>query len=67
MSKEVTVQMTLEWTFNKRDWSAEKKHMEEIVNNPKLILGYDVINSIFMLNDLDYPTAKEIKVINANK
>jgi len=63
----VTVQMTLEWTFNKMDWSAEKKHMEEIVNNPKLILGYDVINSIFMLNDLDYPTAKEIKVIDANK
>ena len=59
--------MTLEWTFNKMDWSAEKKHMEEIVNNPKLILGYDVINSIFMLNDLDYPTAKEIKVIDANK
>jgi len=67
MSKEVTVQMTLEWTFNKRDWSAEKKHMEELKANPKLILGYDVVNSIFMLNDLDYPAAKEIKVIYADK
>ena len=62
MSKEVTVQMTLEWTFNKRDWSGEKKHMEELKANPKLVLGYDTLNSIFMLNDLDYPTAKEIKV-----
>ena len=59
--------MTLEWTFDKRDWSAEKKQMEELKANPRLVLGYDTINSIFMLNDLDYPAAKEIKVIYDNK
>jgi hypothetical protein len=67
MIKEVTVHMTLEWTFDKRDWSAEKKQMEELEANPKLVLGYDTINSIFMLNDLDYPTAKEIKVTYYDK
>ena len=59
--------MTLEWTFNKREWSSEKKHMEELEANPKLVLGYDTISSIFMLNDLDYPTAKDIKVTYNDK
>jgi hypothetical protein len=35
--------------------------------DPRLVLGYDTINSIFMLNDLDYPAAKEIKVLYADK
>tara|TARA_R110000765_G_scaffold270080_1_gene368911 strand:- start:570 stop:767 length:198 start_codon:yes stop_codon:yes gene_type:complete len=65
MSKEVTVQMTLEWTFTQRSWSAEKSHREELEDNPKLVLGYDTINSLHMLNDLDYPQLKDCKVTNA--
>jgi len=41
--------------------------MEELKANPKLVLGYDTISSIFMLNDLDYPTAKDIKVTYNDK
>jgi len=60
--KEVTVQMTLEWSFTKKEWSDEKKQLEELKNNPSVVLGYDTLYSLFMLNDLDYPSAKNIKV-----
>ena len=62
MTKEVTVQFTLEWTFNQRDWSDEQKHIEELKKEPKVILGDDLIHALFMLNDLDYPSLTECKV-----
>ena len=65
MSKQVTVQLTMEWTFNQRDWSAEKKHIEELKNNTKVVLEFDTIHSLHMLNDLDYPKLKECKVTSA--
>jgi hypothetical protein len=60
--KEVTVQMTLEWSFTKKEWSDEKEQLKELKDNPNLVLGYDTLHSLFMLNDLDYPSAKNIKV-----
>ena len=65
MSKQVTVQLTMEWTFDQRDWSAEKKHIEELKNNTKVVLEFDTIHSLHMLNDLDYPKLKECKVTSA--
>ena len=64
--KEITVQMTLEWSFTKKEWSDEKKQLEQLRDNPSLVLGYDTLHSLFMLNDLDYPYAKNIKVKYAN-
>mgnify|MGYP003663374773 CR=1 FL=1 len=54
--KKVTVQLTVEWTFDQKQWSEEKKHIDMLINDPKLCFGYDTINSLFVLNDLDYPT-----------
>ena len=65
MSKQVTVQLTMEWTFNQRDWSAEKKHINEMKENPKLVFGYDTVHSIHILNDLDYPKITKCKVTGA--
>jgi len=65
MSKQVTVQLTMEWTFNQRDWSAEKKHIEELKDKPKLVFEFDTVHSLHMLNDLDYPKIKNCKVTSA--
>jgi len=63
MAKEVTVQLTLEWTFNRKKWSDEECHIKMLEEDPKLTFDYDIINSIFVLNDLDYPSIKDCKVI----
>jgi len=62
MAKEVTVQLTLEWSFTKKEWSDEQKHIEELQNDPRIILGDDVLSSLHMLNELDYPSLKKCKV-----
>ena len=62
MSKEIKVQLTLEWSFTERDWSREKKHIEELKDTPSVVLGNDTINALFMLNDIDYPQLKDCKV-----
>ena len=62
MKKQVTVQMTLEWTFDQLSWSQEKKHLQELQGIPEIILGNDVLNSLHMLNDIEVPTLKEVKV-----
>ncbi len=66
MSKEIKVRMTLEWTFDKREWSAEQKHIKELSTDTDRVLGYDTLNSLYMLNDITRPQASNIKVINAN-
>jgi len=65
MKKQVTVQMTLEWTFGQNSWSAEKKHIKELEEIPEIILSNDVLNSLYMLNDIEVPELKKVKV-NAN-
>jgi hypothetical protein len=60
---EITVEMTLSWTINKKDWSYQKELVKELVNNPKVVLGNDLVYSMYMLNDLDYPEAKDIRVV----
>ncbi len=65
MTKEITVKLTLEWTFDKKAWSEEQEHIEILINDPKLCFGYDTINSLFVLNDLDYPQITNYKVTTA--
>tara|TARA_R110002051_G_scaffold78638_1_gene142233 strand:- start:1811 stop:2008 length:198 start_codon:yes stop_codon:yes gene_type:complete len=62
MKKQVTVQMTLEWTFDQSSWSAEKKHLKDLEDIPEVILGNDVVHSMFMLNDINSPQLKKVKV-----
>jgi len=62
MSKEIKVQLTLEWSFTERDWSKEKQHIEDLKENASVVLGYDTINALFMLNEIDRPELKNCKV-----
>jgi hypothetical protein len=62
MSKEIKVQLTLEWSFTERDWSKEQKHIKDLKEDGNVVLGYDTINALFMLNELDRPELKNCKV-----
>ena len=62
MSKEIKVQLTLEWSFDHKAWSIEKKHIKDLEENGSVVLGYDTINALFMLNELDRPELKTCKV-----
>ena len=61
-NKLITVRMNLEWTFNGRDWSDEKELRDSLVNDPNIVLGYDVVHSILVLNDLSRPEVKKMTV-----
>ena len=65
--KRVTVEMTFSWTFNEKDWSDEKKHIEEMTANPRIVLGYDILNAWHCLNDMTYPDLTNIEVKNADE
>jgi hypothetical protein len=65
--KDITVEMTFSWTFNEKDWSEEKKHVQMIKNEPRIVFGYDMMNSFHCLNDITYPELKTIKVTDADK
>lgn len=65
MSQNITVKLTMEWTFDKKAWSEEQKHVDTLINDPTLCFEYDAINSLFILNDLDYPTITNYKVTSA--
>ena len=64
--KRITVEMTLSWTFDEKDWSEEKEHIETLRNNPQIIIGNDVHNSWHCLNEMTYPNLINIKVTDAN-
>jgi len=54
--------MTLSWTIEKHDWSDHKDMVKELVDNPRVTLGNDLVFSLHTLNDLDYPTLNNLKV-----
>tara|TARA_R110000796_G_scaffold17916_2_gene54611 strand:- start:790 stop:990 length:201 start_codon:yes stop_codon:yes gene_type:complete len=66
MKKRITVDVTLSWTFDEKEWSDEQDHIREVRSNPKLVLGYDIIHSIFCLNEMTTPDLKEITAYDAN-
>ena len=55
MGKVVKVQMTLEWEFDQKEWKQSKEHWEEMKKTPGIVLGFDIVNTLFVLNALDYP------------
>jgi len=57
--------MTLEWSFDQHSWSTEKKHLTDLKEIPEVILSNDVLNSLYMLNDIQVPELMKVKV-NAN-
>ena len=66
MKKKITVDLTLSWTFDEKEWSDEKAHIAEMMTNPNIVLGYDIIHSIYCLNDIRDPELKEVKTYAAN-
>mgnify|MGYP003632096197 CR=1 FL=1 len=60
--KEVKVQLTLEWTFDNKQWKEEQKHIHELEEDVKQISSYDIISSLFFLNEMAYPEVKKCKV-----
>ena len=65
MTKKVKVQLVYEWEFSEKEWSEEKKHLDQLKDDPKIILGYDVISTFHVLNDITYPEVVKYKVSNA--
>ena len=65
MSKEIKVQLTLEWSFKQKEWSEEKKHINDLRNNASIVMGNDTLNALFMLNELDRPELKNYKITTA--
>ena len=54
--------MTLSWTIEKHDWGDHKEMVADLVDNPRVILGNDLVFSLHTLNDFDYPELKSLKV-----
>lgn len=59
MSKNIKVSLTLEWDFNEKEWSRQQVHLEELKNNTKCTLGYDIVSSLYYLNEIVNPIIKE--------
>jgi len=62
MTKKVNIQITYEWEFDEREWREEEKHLEQLKNEPQIVLGYDLLSTFYSLNDIVDPDAKDIKV-----
>jgi len=62
--KSITVRLTFDWTFDERDWSENKQHLEKLKEEPKIVLGYDIINTMYTLNGITHPEPKQFKVIS---
>jgi len=60
--KRIQVNLTLSWTFDEKEWSDEKAHRERLKENPRVILGDDILHSMYCLNDITYPDLKDIKI-----
>ena len=65
--KAITVRLILDWTFDEKEWSEEKKHREQLKNEPKIVLGEDIINTFHSLNSLAYPEVKDIVIVPNDK
>jgi hypothetical protein len=64
VSKEITVRLTVDWTFDEKEWESEKVHIASIKADPKIILGEDILDSLHILNEMAYPKIKNIQVLN---
>ena len=62
MKKKITVDLLVSWTFDEKEWTEEKDHLEEIRKNPKIIVHSDLHHTLYCLNDITPPTLKDQKV-----
>ena len=60
MSKQVTVEILLSWTFSEKEWSGNEQHIADMKANPNIILGYDLIDTMYHLNNITKPEVKTI-------
>ena len=60
--KKIQVELSLSWTFNEKEWSEEKQHLEECRKNPAIIVGHDLMHTLFMLNEIAHPDLKRKKI-----
>lgn len=65
-TKTINVELTLSWTFNEKEWSEEKRHLEECRKNPKIIVGHDLMHTLFMLNEITHPNLENQKITYAD-
>jgi len=64
--EKVVVNLTYSWTIDKKQWKENKTFMEEVVKEPRIILGYDLKTTFWNLNDITYPKLKKIEVKNVD-
>ena len=64
--KKVVVNLTYSWTIDKKQWKENKTFMEEVVKEPRIILGSDLKTTFWNLNDIAYPKLKKIEVKNVD-
>ena len=64
--KKVVVNLTYSWTIDKKQWKENKTFMEQVVKEPRIILGYDLKTTFWNLNDITYPKLKKIEVKNVD-
>ena len=64
--KKVVVNLTYSWTIDQKQWKENKTFMEEVVKEPRIILGYDLKTTFWNLNDIAYPKLKKIEVKNVD-
>mgnify|MGYP003636292759 CR=1 FL=1 len=60
--KKIKVELTLAWTFDEKEWSDEKEHLEALHANPRIVCGYDIHHTWHRLCDMTSPDLKEITV-----
>mgnify|MGYP003627914027 FL=1 len=58
----ITVKMTLSWSFNEKEWREEEEHLKVLRETPAIILGTDVIHSLFNLNEITAPNLEDLNV-----
>ena len=64
--KKVVVNLTYSWTIDKKQWKENKTFMEQVVKEPRIILGSDLKTTFWNLNDIAYPKLKKIEVKNVD-
>ena len=59
---QITVELTYSWTFNEKEWTVGKEHMQLMKDNPRIVFGYDHISSWHNLNDVTHPELSDCSI-----
>ena len=61
-NEQITVNLTYSWTFNEKEWTVGKEQMKLMQDNPRIVFGFDHINSWHNLNDVAYPELSDCSI-----